>query len=237
MSEQEPSQQGEEAGPQVSFGDVFSTKKPKDAAAGLSSGLKSMAKVRSIVARTISLQCHAVSMPSPPSCPLHPSQGVVGGAVGLVALPAVGASQGGVIGFAKGLAAGERGSAWHAAQQRVDGVPCIRCWMTQNICLCMLPPGVAGAVIMPVTGIVVGTVQIGRGVANQPDAIVQSSKGKVWDEVRQCPGVGRAHEGGDKDAHHVHLAPHSPPHARCHAPFAPCYRIRVNGSTSRRGPS
>lgn len=60
----------------VDFNDVFSLRKPKDAKAGLSSGLKSLAK------------------------------GVLGGAVGLIAAPVVGASQDGFMGFAKGLATG-----------------------------------------------------------------------------------------------------------------------------------
>ena len=45
-----------------------------------------------------------------------------------------------------------------------------------------LAAGVVGAVVMPVAGVCVGTVQIGRGIANQPEAIIQQSKGKVWDE-------------------------------------------------------
>ena len=46
-----------------------------------------------------------------------------------------------------------------------------------------LAAGVVGAVVLPVAGVCVGTVQIVRGVVNQPEAIVQSSKGRVWDEV------------------------------------------------------
>ncbi|GAX76162.1 hypothetical protein CEUSTIGMA_g3606.t1 [Chlamydomonas eustigma] len=107
----------EQPTPAVDINDVFSLRKPRDAAAGLSSGAKSMAK------------------------------GIIGGAVGLFALPAVGASKDGVKGFAKGLAA-----------------------------------GVVGAVVLPVAGVGVGLVQIGRGICNQPEAINQASKGKVWDE-------------------------------------------------------
>eukprot|EP00798_Chlamydomonas_sp_ICE-L_P023567 gene23567-9091_t len=58
----------------VDFNDVFSLRRPKDAKAGLSSGLKSIAK------------------------------GVVGGLAGLVAAPTIGAHQDGAMGFAKGLA-------------------------------------------------------------------------------------------------------------------------------------
>lgn len=65
----------------VDFNDVFSLRKPKDAKAGLSSGLKSLAK------------------------------GVLGGAVGLIAAPVVGATQDGFVGFAKGLATGEHSKA------------------------------------------------------------------------------------------------------------------------------
>ncbi len=74
----------------ANFNDIFSLKKPKDAKAGLASGLKSVGK------------------------------GIVGGAVGLIAAPIVGASQEGFTGFAKGLATGGLGwmlhiccSSWH----------------------------------------------------------------------------------------------------------------------------
>ena len=56
--------------------DVFSLRKPKDIRAGLSSGGKSIVK------------------------------GIGAGVVGLVAAPALGAQQEGVVGFAKGAAAG-----------------------------------------------------------------------------------------------------------------------------------
>lgn len=62
--------------PEVSFSDVFSTRKPKDFKAGVSSGLKSMGK------------------------------GFFAGAVGLVAAPIAGARSEGVKGCAKGVAAG-----------------------------------------------------------------------------------------------------------------------------------
>ena len=47
--------------------------------------------------------------------------------------------------------------------------------------------GVAGAVILPLTGISVGVVQVVRGALNQPSALTNSSKGLVWDEV-SCIG-------------------------------------------------
>lgn len=71
-----PSAGSADAEPSLGFNDVFSLRKPKDARAGLASGLKSVGK------------------------------GVAGGLVGLVAAPVIGASQEGVLGFAKGLATG-----------------------------------------------------------------------------------------------------------------------------------
>lgn len=65
---------------QVTFNDIFSLRRPRDARAGLSSGLKSLGK------------------------------GIVGGAVGLFAAPVVGAAQDGVAGFAKGVATGVAGA-------------------------------------------------------------------------------------------------------------------------------
>lgn len=44
--------------------------------------------------------------------------------------------------------------------------------------------GVVGAVVLPVTGIGVGTVQFVRGCMNQPEALSQQAQGKLWDEVR-----------------------------------------------------
>ena len=46
-----------------------------------------------------------------------------------------------------------------------------------------LAAGVVGAVVLPVAGVCVGTVQVVRGIANQPEAIMNASKGKVWDQV------------------------------------------------------
>jgi hypothetical protein len=53
-----------------------------------------------------------------------------------------------------------------------------------NISPIILVAGVVGAVVLPVTGVGVGVAQMVRGVANQPEAWVQSTQGKVWDEVR-----------------------------------------------------
>lgn len=66
--------------PDLDFNMLFSLRKPKDAKAGLASGAKSVAK------------------------------GVIAGAIGLVAAPAVGAHQEGLAGFAKGAAAGIAGA-------------------------------------------------------------------------------------------------------------------------------
>ncbi|OQS03917.1 hypothetical protein THRCLA_03800 [Thraustotheca clavata] len=63
-------------GANISVGDIFSTRNPRDAAAGLSSGLKNMGK------------------------------GLIGGVGAFVGMPIVGAKEQGVVGFAKGLAMG-----------------------------------------------------------------------------------------------------------------------------------
>jgi hypothetical protein len=49
----------------------------------------------------------------------------------------------------------------------------------------MLVAGVMGAVVLPVAGLTVGTVQMVRGVANTPEAVAEARKGRVWDQVRQ----------------------------------------------------
>ena len=158
------------AGPEIGMNDIFSLRRPRDCGAGLSSGLKSAAKVmvvplgkllpRSFTQRTnrdswirscrallvvswVSLRSQQVGQPL--ALCMH---GRMDDAW-MTASPApVGASKDGAKGFAKGLAA-----------------------------------GVVGAVVLPVAGICVGTVQVCRGIANQPEAIMQASKGKVWDEV------------------------------------------------------
>ena len=70
----------EQDAPEVDVGDVFSFRRPRDAGAGLSSGLKSLAK------------------------------GVLGGCVGLLGAPVVGAVQEGPKGFAKGVGVGLAGA-------------------------------------------------------------------------------------------------------------------------------
>lgn len=56
--------------------------------------------------------------------------------------------------------------------------------------------GVAGAVVLPIAGVTVGAVQVVRGIVNQPHAIAESSKGKVWDQEQrvwiESPGTALA---------------------------------------------
>jgi hypothetical protein len=42
---------------------------------------------------------------------------------------------------------------------------------------------VVGAVVLPVTGVTVGAVQMVRGVVNTAEAVSQTKKGKIWDQV------------------------------------------------------
>ena len=74
-----------------SLQDIFSLRRPKDVKAGVSSGVKSLGK------------------------------GLVGGAVGLIAAPVVGATQAGLAGFAKGIATGARRAANARACQARHG--------------------------------------------------------------------------------------------------------------------
>lgn len=104
----------------LEFNDLFSLRKPKDARAGLASGMKSIAK------------------------------GVLGGTASLVAAPAVYANQDGWKGLAKGVAV-----------------------------------GVAGAAVLPVVGVAIGATQIVRGVYNTPEAIVETTRGRYWDQSKR----------------------------------------------------
>ena len=45
--------------------------------------------------------------------------------------------------------------------------------------------GVLAGVALPVAGIATGVVQVGRGLINTPDAVMQSGDGKVWDPKRR----------------------------------------------------
>lgn len=47
----------------------------------------------------------------------------------------------------------------------------------------VLPAGIAGAVVLPVAGVVGGAVQVGRGIANQSEAIREKKAGKIWNKV------------------------------------------------------
>ena len=132
--------------PQVDFNDVFSLRKPRDCKAGLSSGLKSVAK------------------------------GVFGGLAGLVGAPILGANTGGLVGFAKGLAAGTAGSSAAPSCADAEGRWC-------EGLLPHTPAGVAGVVVLPVTGMTVGVVQVVRGLVNTPEAVYEATQGKLWDDV------------------------------------------------------
>ncbi len=48
--------------------------------------------------------------------------------------------------------------------------------------------GIVGAVVLPVTGVSVGAVQVVRGIINTPEAISQATQGKLWDEVSDQAG-------------------------------------------------
>ncbi len=63
--------------------------------------------------------------------------------------------------------------------------------------------------VLPVTGVTVGAVQMVRGVVNTREAMVEAHKGKIWDEVRrscaqsqglQGPLGPRAGRGGQRAA-------------------------------------
>ena len=102
------------------FESLFSTRRPKDGWAGLSSGLKSVVK------------------------------GAGAGIASLIAAPIAGAQEEGGKGFLKGLAA-----------------------------------GCASAVALPLTGLCVGAYQVGRGVVNSGEAMVNSRKGMIWDDEKR----------------------------------------------------
>ena len=81
--------------------------------------------------------------------------GVVTGAVGLVAMPAMGAREGAKTGGVKGAAKGFAGG---------------------------LAKGVVGAVVLPVAGSIAGGSQVIRGVVQTPFSISGAVKGKQWDK-------------------------------------------------------
>lgn len=59
-------------------------------------------------------------------------------------------------------------------------------WARATCCApsCRHAAGIAGAVVLPVAGVVGGAVQVGRGIANQSEAIQEQKKGRVWNKVR-----------------------------------------------------
>lgn len=115
LEEQNAREQAESAMIQAVLGSVWSCRKPRDVVAGTSSGLKTVAR------------------------------GVGLGLTSLVALPYMGAKNGGAKGFVKGVGA-----------------------------------GVVTCAASTVTGTVVGTGQIVRGVYHTPNAIMQKARGQVW---------------------------------------------------------
>jgi len=114
--------------------DLFSTRRPKDWKAGLSSGTKNVLK------------------------------GVAAGAAALIAAPIVSTHEAlkksddsasskaanGFIGFGKGLLT-----------------------------------GIVAGVTLPVAGVATGIIQVGRGIFNTPDSMMQSGDGKDWDPKRR----------------------------------------------------
>ena len=52
--------------------------------------------------------------------------------------------------------------------------------LSPSHCPCLV--GIAGAVLLPVTGVAVGAAQVVRGAANTPEAVKQAASGKQWDE-------------------------------------------------------
>lgn len=79
----------------------------------------------------------------------------------------------------------------------------------------LLRAGIAGAVVLPVAGVVGGAVQVGRGLANQGEAIREKKKGRVWNKVshafaHSAAGLCLLHAGTQPLAHaqqHVLAAP------------------------------
>lgn len=100
--------------------EMFSTRRPRNLIAGISSGCKSILK------------------------------GTLSGIVGLVSAPIVGGKDGGVPGFFAGVAT-----------------------------------GIVGAIALPATGACIATFQVGRGLVNTAEAVVESANGKDWDQEKR----------------------------------------------------
>lgn len=64
--------------------------------------------------------------------------------------------------------------------------------------------GVAGAVLLPATGVAVGAAQLVRGAVNTPEALKQSKGGRVWDEDSRAwiepPGLALTVDGDEQRA-------------------------------------
>ncbi len=100
--------------------EIFSTRRPRNLIAGISSGGKSVAK------------------------------GFFGGIFGLVSAPLMGGRENGFQGFCAGLAS-----------------------------------GFVGAIALPVTGALVATMQVGRGLLNTAEEVMERSNGKDWDQEKR----------------------------------------------------
>lgn len=114
--------------------DLFSTRRPRDWKAGLSSGTKNALKgISAGVAAAI-------------AAPIVATQD----AISKGAQDPASKAANGIMGFGKGL---------------------------------MM--GVLAGVALPAAGIVTGVVQVGRGVFNTPEAMMQQNEGKIWDAKRR----------------------------------------------------
>lgn len=63
--------------------------------------------------------------------------------------------------------------------------------MHVSLCWTRRPAGIAGAVVLPVAGVVGGAVQVGRGIANQSEAIREKKAGRIWNKVGRASTTGQ----------------------------------------------
>jgi hypothetical protein len=99
---------------------------------------------------------------------------------------------------------------------------------------CMLV-GVVGAVMLPIAGVGVGCAQIVRGGVSQVEAIGESSKGKVWDQVSLAGKLAGLHGGSTRIPSHPTgglMCSATPPHAPPLQLFAPASQLVVPFHTS-----
>jgi len=121
-------------GEDPSGADLFSTRRPRDWKAGLSSGTKNVLK------------------------------GVAAGAAAVIAAP--------IVATQDSISKGQQDPASKAANGLMG--------FGKGLFF-----GVMAGVALPVAGIATGIYQVGRGVFNTPDAIVQAGDGKDWDPKRR----------------------------------------------------